>query len=129
MGFKQIVSRMERKGVTIEQLSEKSGIAVDELNKILYGMPENYNPEKLDEIDFILNRRLDVLQSERDRKMAEEISKLEINDVESAKRFLSKIHINNMFEDMENMSDEELIQYAIDAKDVFEQIFIKKKKL
>ena len=48
MGLRQIVNRMERKGVTIEQLSDKSGIPVDELNKILYGMPEDYTPEQLD---------------------------------------------------------------------------------
>lgn len=82
-----------------------------------------------DEIDFILNRRLDVLHSAEDIRRAEELKKLEINDVDSAKNFLSRVHVNSMFEDMRKMSDEELIEYAIEAKCILEEIFTKKKLL
>ena len=78
----------------------------------------------LTEIDFILSRSLEVLRRERNKKYAEELSKLEINDVESAKRFLSTVHVSHMYEDMKKMSDEELIQYAIDVKETLEYIFI-----
>ncbi|MHC1732010.1 MAG: hypothetical protein AB9888_08295 [Bacteroidales bacterium] len=83
---------MEKKGITIEQFSDKSKIPLDKLNEILYGTPEGYTPERLERLELLLSLDIERIPSAEDRRIAAEISKQPITDVNSAKRYLSTIY-------------------------------------
>ena len=80
MGLEKISDFRKEKGLTIEELSEKSGVPVSTIKKISAGITTNPNLDTVKALAKALNCKLDDFDNEPDTKKSPTPEKSEVGD-------------------------------------------------
>ena len=109
MDNKLILKKMKEKGFNTLSLSEKTGISVSTINKIVYGVTTNPTIDNLQAIANALNCRVDDFI---DREEPTQGYYLDPEAAEAAQEMFERKELRVLYDASRNVSKEDILQVA-----------------